>query len=937
MQKDYLCLCLRSKQPVIKKAGLLIFLIIQAFSMLHAGVDYYIDGAKGSDQFNGLSLSTPWKTITKANNELNPGDIVHIRAGTYRETIAPIRSGTSGALITYQRYASEKVLLTSVSNGILLDGKKYIVVDGIDITDVRRFVFISNGSQHNIIKNCRMEGASDWGGVRIENSSHNRILDNYIYNGHGDLVELYPNADHNLIRGNELFGGPLNTHSCLVIRSTGEQDYSSHNIIQNNFIHGACDDNVNVLQKVEHNLFEENIIEDVRSGAGLKFCGGQANIFRKNIVINCKAYGFGIYTSLYGGFRSYGADNVFYNNVVFQSNRGQDMDAGLLFVVFQDGGEIRNNVIKNNIFLDNSPQQIYVSAVEGFKDQIKNNTFSNNIVFSGSPTYNIIRYMGFRYTIPQIESLLGAGFSANLDIDPRFADPANKNFHLRADSPAIDGGAFLTRTASGGNGTEIKVEDARYFSDGFGIIGGDLIQLEGQTMTARITKVDYANNTITLDTLLSWYAGQGIALPYSGIGPDIGANEFVFETSPLTASATASPVSGQVPLTVNFSGNATGGTPPYTFSWDFGDGQFSNSQNPSHTYSSVGTITAVLTVKDSLNVTAYHSVAIMITSSGTNTYQFSIAAATGAPAPGPGGTTDPSPGNHIFSAGTSIQITSLPGQNYRFSRWDGDVGHADLFSEKITTVLDRPKSMTAYFCTNCGDVNGDLIISPADAQKAFDLYLGKIPNPTLCELENADVNCNGTATEPKITPADAQMIFNKFLKKGELSGNCSGATRAAMNLLTTGLKQAGFCQVSIGNFSFASGENISVPVLVDASSEIDSFGFEVLFPSDALEFIGVEKTDWTRDFDQIEGRDIDKRVVRVGGYTTRSGAPPGPAALVTLVFRVTGISRLAGSLSIVNCCDDLAGAQVRSATIQHQRAQGRWEIRARSKGKIADF
>jgi len=152
MQKDYLCLCLRSKQPVIKKAGLLIFLIIQAFSMLHAGVDYYIDGAKGSDQFNGLSLSTPWKTITKANNELNPGDIVHIRAGTYRETIAPIRSGTSGALITYQRYASEKVLLTSVSNGILLDGKKYIVVDGIDITDVRRFVFISNGSQHNIIK-----------------------------------------------------------------------------------------------------------------------------------------------------------------------------------------------------------------------------------------------------------------------------------------------------------------------------------------------------------------------------------------------------------------------------------------------------------------------------------------------------------------------------------------------------------------------------------------------------------------------------------------------------------------------------------------------------------------------------------------------------------------------------------------------------------------
>src|SRR5205085_9047461 len=44
-------------------------------------------------------------------------------------------------------------------------------------------------------------------------------------------------------------------------------------------------------------------------------------------------------------------------------------------------------------------------------------------------------------------------------------------------------------------------------------------------------------------------------------------------TPPLTASATGTtPTSGLAALTVNFNGAAGGGTPPYTYGWDFGDG-----------------------------------------------------------------------------------------------------------------------------------------------------------------------------------------------------------------------------------------------------------------------------------------------------------------------------------------------------------------------------
>ena len=70
--------------------------------------------------------------------------------------------------------------------------------------------------------------------------------------------------------------------------------------------------------------------------------------------------------------------------------------------------------------------------------------------------------------------------------------------------------------------------------------------------------------------------------------------------NPLAATASGSPTSGQTPLTVNFTGTATGGTPPYSYSWNFGDGTAtSTAQNPSHTYNSSGTFTATLTAKDS--------------------------------------------------------------------------------------------------------------------------------------------------------------------------------------------------------------------------------------------------------------------------------------------------------------------------------------------------
>ena len=60
-----------------------------------------------------------------------------------------------------------------------------------------------------------------------------------------------------------------------------------------------------------------------------------------------------------------------------------------------------------------------------------------------------------------------------------------------------------------------------------------------------------------------------------------------------TASFTATPTAGSVPLAVNFTDTSTGG--PTSWAWDFGDGGTSTAQSPSHTYTSTGTFTARLT------------------------------------------------------------------------------------------------------------------------------------------------------------------------------------------------------------------------------------------------------------------------------------------------------------------------------------------------------
>jgi hypothetical protein len=67
------------------------------------------------------------------------------------------------------------------------------------------------------------------------------------------------------------------------------------------------------------------------------------------------------------------------------------------------------------------------------------------------------------------------------------------------------------------------------------------------------------------------------------------------------------PYQGYIGEPVQFNGSAENGTPPYDYLWDFGDGDISVLQNPTHIYDDAGNYTVTLTVTDDDGITVRDS------------------------------------------------------------------------------------------------------------------------------------------------------------------------------------------------------------------------------------------------------------------------------------------------------------------------------------------
>ncbi len=77
---------------------------------LATGPKRFVDATRGNDAGTGTE-GAPWKSLAHATRQLQPGDTLYLRGGTYYEKVALTRSGTTNAPVTIASYPGELAVI----------------------------------------------------------------------------------------------------------------------------------------------------------------------------------------------------------------------------------------------------------------------------------------------------------------------------------------------------------------------------------------------------------------------------------------------------------------------------------------------------------------------------------------------------------------------------------------------------------------------------------------------------------------------------------------------------------------------------------------------------------------------------------------------------------------------------------------------------------
>ncbi|MCF6269800.1 MAG: T9SS type A sorting domain-containing protein [Melioribacteraceae bacterium] len=572
------------KKPITKLNVFLfltiIFFSIQSTFIISQPRQAKIGAASMESQFfvapDGLSSNdgteaSPWN-IEKANSSLLPGETAILLDGIYTATpIAPVNSGTKGAYITYRAANKHLALFTNMnaitgSRGavsIFINDKSYIAIDGIKVENVKRWV-MGERSHHITLENGYFENGSGWINCRFEDIGDGMRIRNNHFTGGTDLVSLDGGSGH-LVEGN-FFGDASHTGLVLLgvqrsvvrnnvmlnrlwrtmeVESQRHEPYalSKYNLIENNYFDFSP---VNSIQYAGNNsIIRKNVFRHSIKGMdwsnylgsvrGPEAWHNEHNRFYNNVIAECGSNNIvnaiiednkldGI--SVAGTVSSSGYGVTYLTNLFNPPVEGHDD------VAYGDNIMVNNILYKNaNTFQSSSSSTTQLAfdwnATPEFGRYYSNNFYSGSIgsdvvYFVDGPSQNpsVLR----NFTLLEFEQQYPDWATDNIEVDPQFVDPDDGDFELKEGSPVIDKGMALTKTTSAGAGTIITVEDALYFTNGYGIVAPDIIRINSERV--KILNIDYEANKITIDQNTSWQQGDKIYFDYAGDGPDLGAFEY---------------------------------------------------------------------------------------------------------------------------------------------------------------------------------------------------------------------------------------------------------------------------------------------------------------------------------------------------------------------------------------------------------------------------
>jgi len=485
-------------KPPLKLRWIESFLSIILLLVLNANVraaDYYV--AKNGNDNNIGSEANPWLTIQKAAYKAVAGDTVYVKSGIYTELVTIANSGTNGKYIILKKYPGNNVILDGTGNAgwwgvVSIYGKDYIRLEGFEIrnnsTGWGVLVEHEKGNVNRPATHVELSGLEvhHTGGeaIQVRGNANNITIRNCIVhdsNKHSG-IDIYQweggRPHHVLVRGCTSYNFPKfagiasEQADYLIIEkniSYGNMlgiDIGSgkNNIIRNNTVHN-CRTGIaissNQDSEIHHNtiydIYDEAFYNYYYSSHGENHA---RNKYYNNVVYNA---GFGIFESNArpGHGKGLSRDHQFFNNLFY--NIGTHGSYRIPFY-FKGATGIKfyNNTIYMNKNYDalqftpleimprgsaagsNAPLEFLTGFTQGaINADIRNNIISLSgrkspiIIDSSSSPGSIIDYNCYHN---RTGSVAGPGAHSVLS-DPKFIDPANKNFRLKSGSPCIDAGS----------------------------------------------------------------------------------------------------------------------------------------------------------------------------------------------------------------------------------------------------------------------------------------------------------------------------------------------------------------------------------------------------------------------------------------------------------------------------------------------------------------
>ena len=439
--------CGMGSQPRILIRAIFAAALALPASTASAGT-FYVDARKGYDA-NAGSLDAPWKTIQKAADSLQPGDIVLVAAGKYPERVHITHSGAPDRPITYQAEGE------TVMEGFSVTAN-YIRVVGFEITSHVRLYRESYGI--------------------YVHGQHNEILNNYIHDIYHDGIMLSGEGDpnspltsFNLVKGNRICrasssgitvegrqslieandishiiqyppGGPVFDGA----DADGLRPFGTGHILRNNRVHdirgselGNLDPHIDCIETwgpASHILFEQNVCDAddgdfmVVQGAQIENSSGPVSqvTFRNNIFMNVRV-GIHVEEADHTNIRAVHIVNNTFHRITHHG-------------VLLEG--LPHVAVENNAFYDvGSHQDSYLGLSAG---SVVSNRGS--YLNSGSKEGLVVGYNSQSMSDGRAPGSHGSQAPYPHDLcmaDPRFVNAAAKDFRLQPNSPLVDAGVTL--------------------------------------------------------------------------------------------------------------------------------------------------------------------------------------------------------------------------------------------------------------------------------------------------------------------------------------------------------------------------------------------------------------------------------------------------------------------------------------------------------------